>query len=322
MRLRRVPATTRSHLALLLKLGWLLAVSWLVATGLSDPARASEIAVLKSSSDIAAYNQAVKTLKAELPASVTVTEYDLQGDVARGQKLARKVRASDAAAVVAVGLKAALVAKLEIVDVPVIFCMVLDPARYDLRAPNLIGISLQIPIERQFDTIRAILPKATRVGVLYDPDKTGGLVEDARRTGKSLGIALIERQVRAEKQVPAVLRELLPQIEALWLVPDSTILTEDSLRFVLSTALDHNVPVAGFSPEFVRNGALLGLSVSPVDIGKQAGVLAKKILQGEAPPSQASVPPERVRLAINLKIAKFLGVTLPPEVVSRADDVY
>ena len=60
-----------------------------------------------------------------------VTEYDLQGDVARGQKLARKVRASDAAVVVAVGLKAALVAKLEIVDVPVIFCMVLDPARYD-----------------------------------------------------------------------------------------------------------------------------------------------------------------------------------------------
>lgn len=315
-------ATPRVHPAAAPLLGWLLAILWLVAPGLPDPARASEIAVLKSSSDIAAYSQAVETLKAELPASVTVTEYDLQGDIARGQKLARKVRASDAAVVVAVGLKAALVAKLEIVDVPVIFCMVLDPARYDLRAPNLTGISLQIPIERQFNTIREILPKASRLGVLYDPEKTGGLVEDARRTAKSLGLALIERQVRAEKQVPAALRELLPQIEALWLVPDSTILTEDSLRFVLSTALDHSVPVVGFSAEFVRNGALLGLSVSPVDIGKQAGVLAKKILQGEAPPSQTAVPPERVRLAINLKTAKFLGVTLPPEVVSRADDVY
>lgn len=314
-------ATPRFRPAIAFLLGWLLAFLWLGATALPDSASATEIAVLKSS-DLPAYNQAIAALKTELPAPILVTEYDLQGDIARGQKLARKIRASDAAVVVAVGLKAALVAKLEIVDIPVIYCMVLDPAKYDLRAPNITGISLQIPIERQFSTIRAILPHAKRIGVLYDPEKTGNIVEEARRSAKNHSLVLVERQVRSEKQVPVAVREMMDQLDVLWLVPDSTVLTEDSLRFVLGTALDSNVPVVGFSTEFVRNGALAGLSVTPEDVGRQAGVVTKKILKGQAPPDQGALPPERIRLALNLKTARFLGITLPPEVVSRADDVY
>lgn len=305
-----------------MKLGCFLAILWLAAPGLPDPARASEIAVLKSSSEIVAYNQAVAGLKAELPEDVTIIEYDMHGDAARGQKLARKIRASDAGVVIAIGVKAALAAKVEIVDVPVIYCVVLDPTRYDLRAPNLTGISLLVPIDRQFSVLRSILPRAKRIGVLYDPDKTGTLVDEARKTAQGSELELVERRVRTEKQVPPSLRELLPHIDALWLVPDSTVLTEESLRFVLGTALDHNMPVIGFSSEFVKNGALAGLSVNPEDVGRQAGMLAHKILKGQPLPAQAALPPERIHLAINLKTAKFLGITLPPEVVRRADEVY
>jgi putative ABC transport system substrate-binding protein len=221
-----------------------------------------------------------------------------------------------------VGLKAALVAKLEIVDVPVIYCMVLDPDKYDLHAPNMTGISLQIPIDRQFATMHSVLPRMKHIGVLYDPDKTGPIIEEARRVAKSLGLDLVERRVSSEKDLPATLREMISKVDALWLVPDSTILTEDSLRFVLATALDRNVPVIGFSSEFVRNGALVGLSVNSQDIGRQAGLMAKKILRGQSTASRAAVPPERVRFALNLKTAKFLGLTLPPEVIGRADELY
>src|SRR5438067_11793822 len=100
------------------------------------PALAAEIAILKSG-DIVAYNQAIDGFKTVISSSsATLTEYDMQGDVARGRKLARKIRASNAEVVVAVGLKAALVAKLEIVDIPVIFCLVLDPIRNGLTATN------------------------------------------------------------------------------------------------------------------------------------------------------------------------------------------
>jgi len=300
---------------------WALALFCLAAFGAPDRAGAAEIAILKSA-DLAAYNQAVAGFKAAMPSSTTFIEYDMQGDVARGQKLARKIRASDATLLLAVGVKAALVAKLEIVDIPVIFCMVLDPAKHDLKAPNMTGIRLEIPLNRQFSAMRSVLPSLKRIGVLYDPEKTGHLVEEARLLAKSMGIELVAKQVNTEKEVPPALRALLSQVEALWLVPDSTVLTEDSLKFVLGTALDLNVPVVGFSSELVRSGALVGLSVSYEDVGRQAGVLAKKMLTDEYKPSSATLPPDRLRLALNLKTAKFLGITISPDVVNNADELY
>jgi putative ABC transport system substrate-binding protein len=300
---------------------WALALFCLAAFGAPDRAGAAEIAILKSA-DLAAYNQAVAGFKAAMPSSTTFIEYDMQGDVARGQKLARKIRASDATLLLAVGVKAALVAKLEIVDIPVIFCMVLDPAKHDLKAPNMTGIRLEIPLNRQFSAMRSVLPSLKRIGVLYDPEKTGYLVEEARLLAKSMGIELVAKQVGTEKEVPVALRALLSQVEALWLVPDSTVLTEDSLKFVLGTALDLNVPVVGFSSELVRSGAIVGLSVSYEDVGRQAGVLAKKMLTDEYKPSSATLPPDRLRLALNLKTAKFLGITISPEVVNNADELY
>jgi putative tryptophan/tyrosine transport system substrate-binding protein len=302
-------------------LGWLVAILWMIGPALPASLHAREIAVLKSA-DIAAYNQAVAGLKSELPESTTVSEYNMDGDAERGRKLARDIRASEASVVVAVGLKAALAAKLEIVDVPVIYCMVLDPVKHELQAPNLTGISLQIPVERQFATMSSVLPNLKRVGVLYDPEKTGPFIAEARRVAKGLGLNLVERQVSSEKDFPAALRGMISDTDALWLVPDSTILTEESLRFVLATALDHNVPVVGFSAEFVRNGALIGLSLNAEDIGRQTAGIAKKILKGQSAISLVPAPPSRIRFALNLKTAKYLGISISPEVVNRADELY
>ncbi|MGH7235103.1 MAG: ABC transporter substrate-binding protein, partial [Nitrospiraceae bacterium] len=160
------------------------------------------------------------------------------------------------------------------------------------------------------------------LGVLYDPAKTASLIDEARSQAKRLGIELVARQVPSEKEVPAALRAILPQIEALWLVPDATVLTDESLSFILGTALDSNVPAIGFSNEFVRRGALLGLYVKYDDLGRQASRLAKKIFGGQDFSSIATIPTERLRLSLNLKTAKFLGISIPPDVVDRADEVY
>ena len=298
-----------------------LALFCLLAFVSSDPAGAAEIALLKSA-DLAAYNQAVAGFKAAMPPGTTFIEYDMQGDVARGQKLARKIRDSDATLLLAVGVKAALVAKLEIMDIPVIFCMVLDPVKHNLKAPNMTGIRLEVPIERQFRAMRSVLPLVKRIGVLYDPEKTGHLVDEARLLARSMGLELVVKQVNTEKDVPAALRALILRIEALWLVPDSTVLTEDSLKFVMGTALDSNVPVIGFSSELVRSGALVGLSVNYEDAGRQAALLANKIVSDQARPFATTFPPERLHLALNLKTARFLGIVIPQEVVNNADELY
>src|SRR3989454_8590360 len=299
---------------------WVAAILCCVTAVLPASASATEIVILKSA-DISAYNQAIDSFKAALAGSATITEYDMQGDMARGRKLARKVRASNADIVLAVGIKAALAAKLEIVDVPIVYCMVLDPEKNGLNAPNMVGIILEVPVDRQFREMRWVLPGLKRLGVLYDPEKTGDLVEDARRVGKTFGVELIARQVHSEKEVPAGLRGLIPQVDALWLIPDGTVLTEESISFLLTTALDSNVPVIGFSSELVRSGALVGLSVNYEDVGRQAALLTRKILSAQIK-APITFPPEKLRLALNLKTAKFLGLQIPSDVLNRADQLY
>jgi putative ABC transport system substrate-binding protein len=301
--------------------GWLLAILYLAVVGPPSSAHAHEIAILKSS-DLAPYNQAIEGFKAVATPGSTYTEYDLQGDLEHGRKLARKIRASEADLVLAVGLKAALAAKLEIIDTPIIFCMVLDPSKAELKAPNMTGILLEVPIDRQLAGIRSVLPSLKRLGVLYDPAKTSALVDESRRQAKSMGLEVSAQPISSARDVPSTLRAILPQVDALWLIPDSTVLTEDSIKFLLVAALEQNVPVVGFSSEFVRSGALLGLSVSYQDVGRQAGFLADKILRGRAPISQAALPPEHVRLTLNLKTAKYLGLSIPQAIVEKADETY
>ena len=314
------PSTTGSADRFRRSLSWtvIALVCRLFSPGLAS---ATDVVILKSS-DIAAYNQAISGFKAALPNDVVLAEYDLQGDLEKGRKLARKIRAADPALVFAVGLKAAKAAQLEIVDIPVVYAMVLDPAKYELNAPNMTGVLMEIPMDRQLGMVKALLPRLKHVGTLYDPSKTATLIEDARRLLKSNGTELVPIQLSSERDVPGALRTLLPSIDALWLVPDSTVLTDESLRFILNTALDERVPVVGFSREFARSGALLCLSVNYGDIGRQAGQLARKILDGHVSLPAKPLHPDRIELSLNRKTAKFLDIEIPRDIEEKAVEIY
>ena len=282
---------------------------------------AMEIAVLKSSS-IGAYEQAIEGFKATAPSSAIYAEYDLQGDLEQGKKLARKIRASEASLVVAVGLKAALAAKLEIVDVPIVYMMILDPSKHNLTSPNMAGTLMEIPPERQFKILRAFLPNLHRLGILSNSATGVAKLKDAAAQAAGHAFQLQEFPVENEKEVPQQLRALLSAADALWLVPDSTVLTNESIGFILESSLARRVPVIGFSPEFTRLGALLSLSVSYGEVGRETGLLAKRILDGDRRPPMKPLPIERLKITVNLKTARFLGIEFPKEVHHLIDDTY
>jgi putative ABC transport system substrate-binding protein len=280
-----------------------------------------EIAILRSS-DLKAYNDAVEGFKATAPGGSTYTEYDLRGDLERGKQLARKIRASDTALVIAVGLKAALAAKLEIVDVPVLYMMILDPLKHRLNADNMTGVLLDIPMDRQFKVLRAFLPTLRRIGMLYDPDKTAPKLKEAESRASPYEFQLRGFPVEHEKEVPQQLRALLSESEALWLVPDSTVLTDESIRFILESALAKHIPVVGFSSEFTRLGALLSLSIDYGEVGRETGLLAKRILSGDQQLPLKPVSVKRIRITVNQKTARYLGITIPKELESMIDETY
>lgn len=280
-----------------------------------------DIVVLKSA-DVGAYNAAASAFQDILTPEFDVLEYDLQGDLSHGRKLGRKIRASPARLIVAIGLKAALAAKLEILDIPIISCMVLTPAKYDLTGDNMTSIGLRIPIEHQFDMIQQLIPNVQRVGVLFDPTKTDETIQQAKALAKKHGLQFVSSSVSSPQDVPDKLRALLPSIDLLWLIPDSTVLTEDSLEFLLSTTLEARIPVVGFSSGLVRSGAFAGLYINYAKVGTQVAKLANDILKGKRIPQGASLPPEHVSLAINKQIAEYLGITVPQHLLKNAEEVY
>ena len=296
---------------------WLLGLCTLCV----NESMAMDIAILQSS-DIPAYQEAIAGLKATGPIGAIYTEYDLQGDLELGKRLARKLRASNASLVVAVGLKAALAAKVEIVDVPIVYMMILDPLKHQLTAANMTGTLLEVPVDRQLKIMRTFLPTLQRLGTLYDPAKTSSRVKEAVLQATISGFQLKGFPVENEREVPHQLRILLSDVEALWLMPDSTVLTNESIQFILESALARQVPVIGFSPEFTRLGALLSMSVNYFEVGRETGLLAKRILNGEGLLPLNPVPIERLKITVNLKTARFLGITFPKELTSLIDETY
>jgi putative ABC transport system substrate-binding protein len=303
---------------------WLASFT-LIAVSCSVPSQAHaagvEIAILRSS-DLKAYNDAIEGFKTTAPGGATYTEYDLRGDLERGKQLARKIRASDSALVVAVGLKAALAAKLEIVDIPVLYMMILDPLKHRLTADNMTGVLLEIPTDRQFKIMRTFLPTLRRIGMMYDPDKTAPKLKEAASRASTYEFQLQGFPVENEKEVPQQLRTLLSESEALWLIPDSTVLTDESIRFILESAVAKQVPVVGFSSEFTRLGALLSMSIDYGEVGREAGLLAKRIVNGEQRLPLTPVSVQRIRITVNQKTARYLGLTIPKELDSLIDETY
>ena len=282
---------------------------------------AMDIAILQSS-DITAYREAITALKATGPIGAIYSEYDMQGDLELGKKLARKLRASNASLVVAVGLKAALAAKVEIVDVPIVYMMILDPLKHQLTAANMTGTLLEVPVDQQMKIMRTFLPKLHQLGTLYDPAKTSSRMNEAERQAALSGFQLKGLPIESDKDVPPQLRALLSDVEALWLIPDSTVLTNESVQFILESALARQIPVIGFSPEFTRLGALLSISVNYGDVGRETGLLVKRILDGNGLLPRDPLPIERLKITVNLKTARFLGLTFSKELMSLIDETY
>jgi putative ABC transport system substrate-binding protein len=142
------------------------------------------------------------------------------------------------------------------------------------------------------------------------------------RQGSVVGLDIRGFPVESEKDLPQQLRSLLSGSDALWLLPDSTVLTNESIQFILDSALAERVPVIGFSPEFTRLGALLSLSVNYGEVGRETGQLVRRVLDGEKPSSVKPVPIERLLVTVNMKTARFLGLSIPKELHNLIDEIY
>jgi len=304
----------------------LLAIACVVVGAIScssTPTEAAKILALKSA-DVDVYNDALEGFRSGVSQGSTIVEYDMEGDFQKGKKfLARAKSGAKPDLVLAIGIWALQVATEEIQDIPVVFAMVLNPPTViGPEARNITGASMNVPIEQQLALLKKVSPQVRRIGVIYDPSKTGWLVRQADRIAKDQGVRLVTKSIASSKDSFAALDAIQDEIDALWIVPDLTVLAPESVQYILLFSFRHKIPVLGLSENQVRMGALLGLSFeSGWDIGSQAAELANGILSGRSVGDIPFTMARKVRLTVNLKSAGKLGVHIPKEILDRADAV-
>ncbi|MFC1716482.1 ABC transporter substrate-binding protein [Candidatus Poribacteria bacterium] len=268
------------------------------------------------------FQQAMDRSKATI-----IGTYDLEGDMESGSGYAGEIRESGSDMVLAIGTTAALVAKEELEDIPIVFCMVLNPVSSGLienmASPggNVTGASLDIPLEVQYKYMKLLIPEMRTVGVIYRPEETGILVEAAIQLARSMNISLIAKPVKTESEVHDSLDAILGMIDVLWSVADGTVFGQQSTQHILLTTLRTGMPFMGLSHSFVKAGALFALSCDYADIGKQAAEIADRVLKGENPGDIAVAVPRKISLSINLRTAKHIGLHIPENTIRSADMV-
>ncbi len=228
----------------------------------------------------------------------------------------QRIRAEKPLVVVAVGARAAKAAQ-SLGDVPVVYCVVLDPKAQGVGGAHVAGVPVEIPASVQLGQLKALLPAVKKVGLVYNPARSREEVADARAAAEKLGVELLAEEARSAAEFPGALQKLLGKAEALWLLADSTVVTQDTFRLMLEAALAKKLPLMVFSDEFVRLGALFALSPDFEASGGEAAKLAKQVASGTKP-AEVAPAAARWKLVYNPGTAKSLGLPLPEAALQGA----
>jgi putative ABC transport system substrate-binding protein len=211
--------------------------------------------------------------------------------------------------VLAVGRDALSLVK-SIKNIPIVYLMVLNPQSILSGEKNISGVSMRISPEKQLRAVQEAVPKAKRIGLVYDPTRTGPFVRDAQKAAAQMGLTLIAREVHSAKKVPSLVTDMKHQIDLFWMLPDATVVTGEVVEFLLLFSLENNIPLLTFSEKYLEMGAFMSTGIDPFDMGAQAGDLANKILQGKDAGGVKLADARRMVVSTNLMIAGKLGIAL------------
>jgi putative ABC transport system substrate-binding protein len=275
----------------------------------------------------AAFREGLRALGYVEGGNVVVDSRFAQGRQDRLPTLVRELLGAKPEVIVTFGFTAAQAAKAATTTTPIVMAFAGDPVGTRLVASlarpggNVTGMSLATPelAGKRLELLKEVVPKLTRVTVLGDLSRQLEIrqTQDAARA-LGLTVALVEF-TRAEGLDRALGEVSDARPEAL-LVLNSAVTSTHRAR-IIDFALKNRVPVVSNTSDWALRGALMIYAPSLVDSCRRAAAYVDKILKGANPGELPIEQPTKFELMINMKTAKALGLTVPPALLLRADQV-
>jgi len=244
--------------------------------------------------------------------------------------LAAELVADPAAVIIAAAPSAALAAKAATATIPIVFTIGADPIDLGLVSSlnrpggNVTGVNFLVKtlIAKRLELLRELMPSATVIGFLTNPANPASDSEtkDVQAAAHTLGLNLPILNVSSERDIDAAFASFARQRVNAVMVGADAFFTSRRDQLV-ELAARHAIPASYHIREFVAAGGLMSYGANLIDMYRLAGVYAARILKGEKPAELPVQQTVKFELAINLNTARALGLTVPPTLLSTADEV-
>jgi putative ABC transport system substrate-binding protein len=223
---------------------------------------------------------------------------------------------------------AALAAKAATTTIPIVFGVGDSPVDLGLVANlnhpggNITGVTTFFGelVGKRFELLHELVPRATTITALLNPTNTNAefIWRDVDAAARALRLQVRVLRASTGRDIDAAFAMLVHPADDVLLVSQDPFFYSQSEKLV-SMATSHSVPAIYPRPEYVAAGGLI--SYAPADQDSWAGIYASRILKGERPGDLPVIQPTKFKLSVNLKAAKALGLTVPPSLLARADEV-
>lgn len=255
---------------------------------------------------------------------------DIKGDLALAEQAAKNLEKDGVNLIYALTTTVIAKAKAGTSQVPIVFAIGSDPVvgglveNFARPGGRLTGVHYLVRdlTAKRLEVLKEILPKLTRVLTFYDPNnrvaREGAAM--AREEAKRTGIRMIERHVSSVNELKSELQKFKAgEADAFLFTPDPMIGSES--QSIVDMAKAKKLPTMFQEQSLVQNGAFASYGQNYHEIGQLSAKYIQRVLTGTQPGDMKIETVDSVELAINLQTAKQLGVTIPPQVLARAQKV-
>jgi putative tryptophan/tyrosine transport system substrate-binding protein len=281
-----------------------------------------------------AFRQGLRDLGYVEGRNVVIEYRDAEGKPERLPALAAELVALKVDVIVAAaGNHIALAAKQATRTLPIVFAAASDPVAFGLVTSlarpggNVTGTSVLSPelVGKRLELLTQAVPGVSRVAVLWLPGALGertdkDMLKEADVAARALGVQLQFVEARGPADLDRAFSDMTrARAGALTVLPSNMFLREH--RRLVDLAAKHRLPAVYTVKEYVHAGGLMAYGPNLADVVRRAATYVDRILKGAKPGDLPVEQPTKFDLVINLKTARALGLTIPPSVLARADEV-
>jgi putative ABC transport system substrate-binding protein len=311
------------------------AAAWPIATRAQQPARLPTIGFLGSGAPsttqewVAAFVQRLSELRWVAGNTVAIEYRWAEGRNDRFAGLAAEFVRLKVDAIVTSGTPSVLALMQATSVIPIVFVAVGDPvanglvkslARPGGNATGLSNLTRDLAGKR-VEMLREAIPGLRRLAILANVRNVAVVLEmrDAQAAARDLGYEVITMEIRRAEDIAPAFETLRDRADAIYIVIDALVVTNRAS--INALALNARMPTMHGNRESVEAGGLISYGPNFPELWRRSADYIDKILRGAKPADIPVEQPTKFDLVINLKTAKALGLTVPPPLLARADEV-